>query len=405
MACLISHQHVPNLLAVQAVKPDRLVLLVTPLMKGKEDNLLTALSAGNCDYASAHDVIDVVDENSIQTVYAALDAAYKKYPDDEWIINLTGGTKPMSMGAYTFSRDRGLKTLYIAEGNQRQGVDLLGGPGVALDHHVSTAEFLAGYGFNLRNTQTLGRNEGQAGQWIEMAALLTAHHDNPSLRNMLGRLQNLKEKKMKAARKGWEREGLIISDTDGVSLSNSSLRSRIAEEFHLTETGAKLTGHLDKNAAEFLTGKWLEVFVWGLLHPFVNQGIWDLHLGVTAGGRGPGESNEFDVSFMRDQSLCIVECKTGGQGHDPGANSTLYKIEAIKAGLMAIRMKTYLATTSPNVIDPNTGGIRKAIANRCLLYGCTIVHGDPLKEMAELFLRNDPSLHERVATAFKLNVR
>ena len=105
----------------------------------------------------------------------------------------------------------------------------------------------------------------------------------------------------------------------------------------------------------------MEVFVWGLLLSFENRGIWDLHLGVTAGGKEPGESNEFDVSFMQDQSLCIVECKTGGQGHDPGANSTLYKIEAVKAGLMAIRMKTYLATTSPNVVERN----RQDQAVRC----------------------------------------
>ena len=194
---------------------------------------------------------------------------------------------------------------------------------------------------------------------------------------------------MKVFRRAWEREGLILSDRDDISLHNSSLRAAIAEEFDLNESRTTLTGHLNKYAAEFLTGKWLEVFVWGLLLPFENRGIWDLHLGVTAGGKEPGESNEFDVSFMQDQSLCIVECKTGGQ--------------AVKAGLMAIRMKTYLATTSPNVVEQETGRIKPSVANRCKLYNCTIIHGEPLKEMAKLFLNNDPSLHERVAATFHLN--
>lgn len=397
MACLISHQHVPNLLAVQAVKPDRLVLLVTPAMKGKEADLLRALSKGNCDYASMHDIIEVDDENSIQAVYAALDDAYKKHPDDEWIVNLTGGTKPMSIGAYAFSKDRGPKTLYIAAGNQHHAIDLLGGPSVTLDHHVSTAEFLAGYGFDLQNADAMEKNEREARNWIEIAAALTAHHEDPSLQQMLGKLQNLKKT---------NKNGLTLSDEDGVSLKDAALRSMIARDFHLTESGTHLTGHLDKHAVEFLTGKWLEVFVWSLFLPFVNQGIWDLHLGaIIAKGNGPGENNEFDVSFMQDQSLSIVECKTGEQEHDPSANSTLYKIEAIKSGLTAIRMKTYLATTSPNVIDPDTRGIRKAVANRCSLYGCTIVHGEPLREMAELFLRKDPSLHERVAATFCLKMQ
>jgi len=407
MACLVSQQHVPNLLAIQAVKPDRLVLLVTPGMKQreKEIHLLKALAAGGRDYSIEHEIVDVTDENSIAAVSRALVQSLEKHPDEEWIINLTGGTKPMSMGAYVFSRDRGLKTLYIAESDQHNAVDLLGGPSTVLDHRVSTAEFLAGYGFDLRNSHVLEVSERAARRWLPLAAMLTAYHDDASLRQMLGRLQRLKERMMKTSRKAWEREGLVLSDGDDISLHNSALRSGIADAFDLKESGTRLTGHLNKHAVEFLTGKWLEVLVWGLLLPFEDHRIWDLHLGVTAGGKEPGESNEFDVSFMQDQSLCIVECKTGGQGHDPGANTTLYKIEAIKAGLMAIRMNTYLATTSPNVVDPRTGGIKQSVANRCKLYNCTIIHGEPLREMANLYLNNDPSLHEKVAATFRLNLR
>lgn len=405
MACLVSQQHVPNLLAIRAVKPDWLVLLVTPGMKkrDKHTHLLKAPAAGGQDYSANYEVVDVTDENSIAAVSRALEQSLEKHPDDEWIVNLTGGTKPMSMGAYVFSRDKELKTLYIAESDQYHAVDLLDGASTVLDHHISTVEFLAGYGFDLRNSHMLEKSEKGARKWVKIAAMLTAHHDDASLRHVLGRLQNLKERTMKVSRRAWEREGLILSDRDDISLHNSSLRAAIAEEFDLNESGTTLTGHLNKYAAEFLTGKWMEVFVWGLLLSFENRGIWDLHLGVTAGGKEPGESNEFDVSFMQDQSLCIVECKTGGQGHDPGANSTLYKIEAVKAGLVAIRMKTYLATTSPNVVEQGTGRIKPSVANRCKLYNCTIIHGEPLKEMAKLFLNNDPSLRERVAATFHLN--
>lgn len=407
MACLVSQQHVPNLLAIQAVKPDRLVLLVTQVMKKREKDihLLKALAVGGRDYTAKHEIIDVVDENSIDAISSALEPILAKYPDDEWIVNLTGGTKPMSMGAYVFARDKELKTLYIAESNQRHAVDLLDGTPTELDYNVSTAEFLAGYGFELRNSHVLKKGERNARKWIEIAAMLTAHHGDPSLRRMLGRLQNLMDRAINTSRKKWEREGLTLSEKDDISLRNSDLRGAIAQEFGLNESRTRLTGHLDRYAVEFLTGKWLEVFVWALLLPFEGREIWDLHMGVIAGGGGPGQSNEFDVSFMQDQSLCIVECKTGGQGHDPGANKTLYKIEAVKAGLMAIRMKTYLATTSPNVIERNTGDIKPSVANRCKLYNCMIIHGKPLKEMAELFLKSDPSLHEKVAAAFHLSPR
>lgn len=50
MVCLISGQHVPNLLSIKSESPvpDRLILIVTPLMKArdKHNQLLNALAAG-----------------------------------------------------------------------------------------------------------------------------------------------------------------------------------------------------------------------------------------------------------------------------------------------------------------------------------------------------------------------
>lgn len=404
MVCLISQQHVPNLLAVQAIKPDRLVLLVTPGMKErrKDLHLLRALAAGGRDYSTDHEVVDITDENSVEAVYRALEEVMEPHPNDEWIVNLTGGTKPMSMGAYVFSRERGLKTLYIAESNQQRAIDLLGGAPVALDHHVSTAEFLAGYGFDLQNPHQFDEVEKNARGWLPVAALLTANHDDRSVRCMLDKLQNLKERRVRESPKAWEREGLTFSENDDISLNDPTLRAEIAREFGLKEAGRKLAGSLSKQAVQFLTGRWLEVFVWGLLLPFEGDAIWDLHLGVVAGGKEPGGSNEFDVSFMHDQSFCIVECKTGDQKHDHDANAALYKIEAVKASLMAIRLNIYLATTSPNVVDKETGNVKVSIANRCRLYNCRIIHGKPLREMAKMFLENDPSLQGCVAATFHL---
>jgi len=107
LVCLISGQHVPNLLTVKAIKPDRLVLLVTPAMKRqeKDSQFLKALSASGLDYSMDDEmIIDQKEENSSKAVYDNLEQAFSKHADDEWIINLTGGTKPMSIGAYEFSK-------------------------------------------------------------------------------------------------------------------------------------------------------------------------------------------------------------------------------------------------------------------------------------------------------------
>lgn len=404
LVCLVSGQHIPNLLTVKSIRPDWLVLLVTPGMKRqeKDSQFLKALTVGGQDYSLSHDIIDLNEENSSVASYDKLQKAFEKRPYDQWIVNLTGGTKPMSIGAYEFSKDRGLKTLYVAEGNQRQAIDLLGGPSIILDHKVTTEEFLAGYGFDVLNKGGMKRSEERAAKWSTLAALLAKHSDEADLRGLLSRLQKFKEAAIKLDRDDWEDKGLMLSEEDDVFLKDPVIRSQIAEYFGLSTVDEKFTGRLDRHAAEFLTGKWLEVFVWSLLLPFVNKGIWDLHLGVNAGKRGPGENNDLDVSFMRNQSLCIVECKTGGQEHDPEADDVLYKIEAIKSGPKALRVDTFLATTSDNVKDPRWGGIREKLQRRSKIYGCKIIPGDKIKDLADLYLSNDPRLHQEVSTVFGL---
>ena len=407
MVCLISGQHVPNLLSIRSEDPvpDRLVLIVTPLMRAREKHsqLLNALAAGGLDYGSRHDIENLIKEDSIHEIQELLKKIHKDHLNDELIVNLTGGTKPMCIGAYEFSKEKHLRTLYVPEGNQTEAKDLLGDSSVDLKHRLSTAEFLEGYGFGVLNPGDLERSKERAEDLFELASLLAANSEDQGLRGMLGRIQNLMEEKKEDDRKGWNRDGLILTEESNVYLDNEPLRSKIASKLGLKTKDSMLLGNLDKHRVEFLAGKWLEVFVWGMLNHFIDKDlIWDLNQGVRVGKAFPGEDNDLDVTFMMNQSLCIVECKTGGQEHDPAGKDVLYKIEAIKSGLRAIRVKTYLATTSDNVIDPQKGGIKGPLLRRADIYDCKIIAGGKLRELAELYFLKSPNLSERIAEEFEI---
>ena len=407
MVCLISGQHVPNLLSIRSEDPvpDRLVLIVTPLMRAREkhNQLLNALAAGGLDYESRHDIENLTKEDSIHEIHELLKKIHKDHLNDELIVNLTGGTKPMYIGAYEFSKEKHLRTLYVPEGNQHEAKDLLRDLSVDLKHRLSTAEFLEGYGFGVLNPGDLKISRERAEDLFELAALLTANSEDPGQRGMLGRIQNLMEEKKKNDWMGWNRDGLILTEESNVYLDNEPLRSKIASKLGLKTRDSMLLGSLDKHRVEFLAGKWLEVLVWGMLNRFVDKDlIWDLNQGVRVGKAFPGEDNDLDVTFMMNQSLCIVECKTGGQEHDPAGKDVLYKIEAIKSGLRAIRVKTYLATTSDNVIDPQKGGIKEPLLRRADIYDCKIIAGGKLRELAELYFLKSPKLPERVAEEFEI---
>lgn len=66
LLCLISDQHVPNLLSVHAVKPNLLLLVVSEKMKkdGVASNFLNALDLSDSYKNSAlkHDIVDLKGE-------------------------------------------------------------------------------------------------------------------------------------------------------------------------------------------------------------------------------------------------------------------------------------------------------------------------------------------------------
>lgn len=403
LVCLISHQHVPNLLPVKAIRPDNLLLLVTAGMQQNSHWFVQALAVGGLDYSGRCTIINIKSENSVEEVKASLNAEYNRQVRDEWIINITGGTKPMSIGAHAFARENNLKAIYIVESDQYLAIDLSGGEPVALgNEHVSATEFLAGYGYEIRNVKDLDRQNEMASRWQDLGAILTLHHDDGEVQKFLAVLQGMKEDVIRRSRRKWEKEGLLLKSEDGLWISNADVRTRICNIFALREYEKVITGHLDRQAVEFLTGRWLEYFVYGLLVPLMPAYVRCVQVGLTVGQSGPGESNEFDLSFMAERAFCIVECKTGAQRHDPKGDAVLYKMEAIKAGLGAIRVNAFLTTTAPNVIDPVTGDTRESLKNRARIYNCSIIHGAKLKELASLYLAHDPSLDVKVAALFRL---
>ena len=78
----------------------------------------------------------------------------------------------------------------------------------------------------------------------------------------------------------------------------------------------------------------------------------------------------------------MIDCKSGSQAHDPGGD-VLYKIEAVIRQFRALRVQSWLATTSANVLDPQTGSAKANIATRANIYGCHLILHDQIVKLAE----------------------
>jgi len=390
MVCLISDQHVPNLLTVHAVEPDLLFLLETPGMKSKRAaaNFIKAIRMGNSKKPKCR-IKTLMEENSIRATSELLGTLFFNYSEAEWIVNITGGTKPMSIGAFEFFKNKTAKILYVPIIAQSQAIDFSSGSFIDLKYKLRIKEFLAGYGFDyLKKDEKISKNEERAKKLLELAANLSANIDlaHKIMNDLDIKFKEAYGDDIEAARTKARNKGITLVNFE---IPDNKIRNLLSIAFGLHEDGRTLNGILKDHDVQFLTGGWLEVFIWGILAKYCTElNIFDVRLGPHPGKKSDNNDlqnkvkNDLDIAFMYGQSLRFVECKTGDQRHDPSGNETLYKVEAIKKQLGALNIKSYLATTAPNILKGNE--IKDAIAERAKLYNCTIIPSMEIRALAEM---------------------
>jgi hypothetical protein len=373
LLCLLSDQHVPNLLSVHHFLPDHLVLVESAAMRKRKvaAHFLKALNMAGLDYEGRHDIEPLEAEDSLEAVRRTLRQAYGKYPSASWIANLTGGTKPMSIATYEFFRALQGRLVYTNVTRPAELLDIDTAHPENCQHRLAIKEFLAGYGFESRKDERkIAEAEERASQGWECSRVLAEHVGSEDLLTLdaAGR--------QTARSKGWQLEAGQLRP------GNEQVARSIIQKFGLTAgAGLSPTGKLSKYDAQFLTGGWLEVFLWGLITKHADAlGVWDVRLGLEVARSGDTSGNDFDVAFMQNYGLEMIECKSGAQEHDPGSD-ILYKVEAVTRQFRALRVKSYLATTGTHVLDREKR-IKPAIATRAAIYNCRILTADNIRDLA-----------------------
>lgn len=372
LMCLLSDQHIPNLLAAHHFKPDKLVLIETLGMakKSASTNLLNALRCGGLDYAKHCHIETLEQEDNLGAIRRCLHKAYAVFPSDDWIANITGGTKPMSIAAYEFFNALGSRLIYVNAAAPNRFIALDGKSEEICSYRPSIKEFLLGYGFDsLKPDKDIQDSEIRAEHWWECARAIAASNQGRNLLKF-----DSHDRMTRARQKGLELEAQQFPVIPEFSAFAKDC-------FGLTIAEENYRGYLDKRAVCFLTGEWLEIFIWRLLRQHSGAlKIWDVRLGLHPGKKIPQIESDFDVAFMHEYSLSMVECKSGDQEHDRGVDA-LHKIEAVVRQFRALRVQSYLATTSENVLGGD-GEVRKAIADRASIYGCRILTKKSIQNLA-----------------------
>lgn len=343
--CMVSKQADANLLPIldKETRPERVILLVTSEMKDRAASFEAAVR----DYVKTEQ-IPVVSAYDMQALDAQLTALVEKgkVEPEETAVNITGGTKPMSIACFRWCVSYGIPFFYMS-----------------LDDAVLTLFS----GEKNRDMETHQAKVSGTGNFLPR--YLRAHgfelqfadqpKATPARQAFIGF----------AMKKSWEKEigwlNKMASDADEAfiarpqsSVSADAIPAAVSSDFftwadHLddwidfSKPGRAIfrgaTAEENRENIRFLKGLWFEQAVADAIREAFGVTVYQ---NVTVRAQdGTGSKNEFDAVFFYKNQLCVVEVKTKKfEEKDNNAQDVLHKLKSITGDVGGIKAKKCLVS-------------------------------------------------------------
>jgi len=326
--CLVSAQSIPNITPVLdlSFRPTQVMLLVSPGMLENANHLQSVMQevgvkVKQCKIDDAWEVDDIRDR-----VLALL-------PDDTdgIALNVTGGTKPMSIAAYEVFRGLGLPIFYVHPQKDRviwmypQSFDDFN-----IENRIKLPHFLKSYGVQIAEQPN---RKALRGSLQTLSHTLVEHEKKFSTAfgtlNYLAYQANSTLKVALKDKKNWRELNELIDLFAGQGL---------------LELQGDILQFNDEEARFFINGGWLEHHVFSVVQQLRKSGmaIHDMAQSLKV-NRGDDVGNELDVAFLYENNLFLIECKTSQFKQGSGAD-VLYKLDSLTDDLGGLRAKSMLVS-------------------------------------------------------------
>lgn len=324
LVSLISDQTIPN---VQLIKEfdyqiDKYLFITTSSMekKGVRNSIIRACKI---DESKLLEQIEV-DQFSFDDIENELDKIdFEGY--DRIVVNLTGGTKVMTLAAFDYFKEVGAEIYYVT-GHEDELIKV--SPGRTkkkekIRSSVNVSEYLESYGFTITQTEESGIDTSYSKTFFDLFT-------NNKL-DKYSNLINLLRTKFRS------KNSLKLSSIDGLEAFINEI------DFPLKDRNKE---KMNKYEVKYITGEWFEEYVanrvkeeLNLTEEFIATG-----LQITKKNRrGENVPNEMDVVFVFKNKIYVIECKTSVFYDEEQADGTfksksiigetLYKSDSLKQGL------------------------------------------------------------------------
>lgn len=331
---------------------------------------------------------DGIDAFEVAEIQATCEKALEKYPEVEWIVDITGGTSLMSIAAYKVAQKYSseefgisIRCWYLNTARARI-IPLVGEPHDDSIFHISVDEYTTAYNRTLKPGDLWGIQSSKRKQWLSFAQKLGK---DPACNGLL--------KTIMSSMKGKPSKNTpLICEMAELSDEAYSLLEE-AQQLGLIsllskDIDAKVYFKISYFQDKFLNGGWLEAYVWNeaqsLLDeargaPLFDNCQWNqLVEGMV--------DNELDVVVTYKAQLIVAECKTGD---DAFAVGTLYKWDSV-SGYFGGKFVGKLLITSLLPPKKTERGFYQSYMDflaRAYSKGIVVVTGEALPDIATVLRR------------------
>ncbi len=299
MMCLVSRQAMPNVLPVLMYKPDRVYMLMTDQEKLCGLHLKELFESKK---------IEVITKEEIQaynprTVTDTLLEIKRLSGKDNLSLNLTGGTKVMSISAYEFAKTNNIPAFYCNTENQKI-IELL--PQVSyqnLSVQLSIEDYLLSYGYRIKEKKSVAEIE-------KYYPLFEFIETNNLMRSFIKFSEDVKTKLAQSNPK------FSVSSADKNFIFHKTINS-LRLEF-----GKAPRKSFNVDASQFKSGDWLEHYIY---YKLKDEKDIEILSGVKIFS-DKGVDNEIDVIVLKDFILYLISCKSGKKDNQ----YDLFQLEVIR---------------------------------------------------------------------------
>jgi hypothetical protein len=348
--CLVSEQALPNLTPAldSGWRPQRVVLVVSDDQMDLRAGWLATLLSRHGIRSEIFRLSSVVDFDLMLSDFRRVVEAFPRST-----LNATGGKKTMSLAAFSAFREKNRPVFYVERDNRIHWLTPQFSEGAELSTELSLHELLYAYGQSVdeAHTEPVPLDElGLAEQFFQQP-------------------QRCVDPLVSLSFKGEGEEKSIVSKYPGAALSSS--QKKLLETIRSSGLVQKTSRGwvCGKAEAAFLTGGWLEAYVFSVVREL--KGPRDVCRGLklramqSADTGTPPVKNEIDVAFLQENRLFIIECKALKPAtRTKSVADFLYTLESVRknGGLTA---KAALLTWGA---EPGEGDKARANDNRIRVF-------------------------------------